>query len=196
MRAAAARHHLPAWQTSREEFRAAAFSLDRMTVLCAWCRKRIAGDERSEPSLASHGICPDCKDNFDFQEGGSLRRYIESMPFPVAALDSQMCLTFANSRACAILGKTFDEMSGDLLGDVFECAHARLPEGCGRTVHCSGCAIRRTLTNVHTSAQPQWRVPATLTKSDAAVSLEISAIKTGEVLWLRIDRFRPNAGEP
>ena len=164
-----------------------------MTVLCAWCRKRIAGDELSEARLASHGICPDCRDNFQFQGGGSLRLYIESMPFPVVVFDSEMRLRFANSKACVILGDTVDDLSGELLGDVFECAHARLPEGCGRTVHCSGCTIRRTLTEVQNSTQPQWMVPATLTTSDTAVSMEISAVKTGDVLWLRIDRLHPNA---
>ncbi len=164
----------------------------RMTVLCAWCRKQIAGNERSETGLASHGICPDCTDNFQFQEGGSLRDYIESMPFPVAVFDSEMRLRFANAKASEIMGKTLDGATGDLVGDVFECAHARLPEGCGRTIHCSGCTIRRTLTEVHNSAKPQWTVPATLTKSDTAVSMEISVVKTGEILWLRIDGFRLN----
>jgi PAS domain-containing protein len=164
---------------------------DSDAVFCAWCRKQMRGEpvDPNDHAFASHGICADCTNNFRFQEGVSLHEYMESLPFAVALLDSEMRLTFANSKACVVLGKSSDEMSGNLYGDVFECANARLPEGCGRTIHCSGCTIRRTLTNVHSNSEPQWKVPATLTRQEGTAALEISVVNSRNILWLRIDRF-------
>ena len=151
----------------------------------------MSGDpvDPGDLSFTSHGICPDCTSNFRVQDGVSLREYIESMPFPVALFNSDLRLTFANSQASALFGRSFEELDGDVLGDVFECANARLPEGCGRTIHCSGCTIRRTLKHVHESGESKWMVPATLSQRKSTAALEISAVNSRGIVFLRIDRF-------
>jgi hypothetical protein len=100
-----------------------------------------------------------------------------------------------NEEALRFTGADPDEIGGKLLGDVFECANATLPGGCGRTVHCSGCAIRKAVEQTWETGTPQVRVPATLQARDATalpvVALEISTEKVGEQVLLRIDWADP-----
>jgi ferredoxin len=78
-------------------------------------------------------------------------------------------------------------------GEVFECVNARLPGGCGKTIHCSACVVRRSVTTTHRTSLPQSMVPATLKRSSPAgpvnVALQITTVKVGEMVMLRIDRM-------
>jgi PAS domain-containing protein len=165
-----------------------------MKQVCAWCGReigRIASSRHPEHEV-SHGICPDCISNFAFQQGGPLQEYLESIELPVFVVDDDVRVVAANRMACRTLGKEAAALQGRRGGDVFECAHARLPEGCGRTIHCSGCAIRRSVTVTFRTGRPQVEVPATLTWSGpdglSAVALTITTVKVGDMVMLRIDR--------
>ena len=59
----------------------------------------------------------------------------------------------------ALAGKPKKVFLGLPGGKVFECAYARLPEGCGKTVHCVTCAIRNTVTSTIQKEVLQVRVP-------------------------------------
>lgn len=41
-----------------------------------------------------------------------------------------------------MIKKPIDRVVGLLGGEALECLHSKLPEGCGRTIHCETCAIR------------------------------------------------------
>jgi len=98
-----------------------------------------------------------------------------------------------NKKACEVLGKEPLEIMQHLGGNVFECAYARLPEGCGRTVHCSGCAIRRTVTKTYETGEPQSMVPAILHRENSGrplkIALSITTVKKGNIVVLRVDNI-------
>ena len=80
---------------------------------------------------------------------------------------------------------------------MFECAYARLPEGCGGTVHCSGCAIRRSVYETYETGESRNNIPATLrcdlNNPSHDVIMHISTEKMGNVVLLRIDKVCPSA---
>lgn len=144
----------------------------------------------------SHGICEKCLENIEFQKGVSLQNYLDSFSLPVMIMgiyaDTYLITKAVNKAACQVLEKEPEEMVQHLGGNVFECAHARLPEGCGRTIHCSGCTIRRAVLHTFNTGEPQSMLPATLKRSvhgqAATINLYITTVKTGGMVILRIDK--------
>jgi hypothetical protein len=99
----------------------------------------------------------------------------------------------ANSSALSLLDKGQAEIQGKQGGDVFECMYAELPEGCGKTVHCSGCAIRNTVMDTWETGELHLRVPAYLQQSSGGVTTRlkflISTQKKGGMVFLRIEEI-------
>ena len=164
-----------------------------MIQVCAWCRRelgRVSSCRYGDDEL-SHGICPDCVSNFTYQKGVPLHEYLESLLQPVLVVDDDVQVLAANASACRVLGREVPDLLMQRGGPVFECAHARLPEGCGRTVHCSGCAIRRAVTTTFETGRPNERVPATLSRKDpdrpSSIARFITTVKAGHRVLLRIE---------
>jgi hypothetical protein len=161
-----------------------------MKRVCAWCTTVIA--EEGDDEMVTHTICDSCKDNIEFQSGVALQRYIDSLHIPIFVMNCAGQLTAANTAACELLNKSLETIYDQLGGDVFECAYARRPEGCGQTVHCSGCAIRRTVMDTFTTGESHYRVPAHLTRSsesNAPIDLWITTEKIGNSVLLTLDAF-------
>jgi hypothetical protein len=117
------------------------------------------------------------------------------MGVPVLAVNDMGQVTMANKAVLAMLGKDPTQVEGFNRGDVFECAYARLPEGCGKTVHCSGCAIRRAVSETFTTGRSLSKVPAYLNRDAATQFLQLGLLISTEKLWgmvlLRIDYIGP-----
>lgn len=164
-----------------------------MKVVCAWCRATIVRPGRADTAGAgtTHGICPSCIENFSFHDGGSLGRFLDCLEQPVIAVDGECRTQAANTKACEVLGRTRESIQKEFLGDVFSCAHSRLPEGCGRTIHCSGCTIRRAVSKTYETGEPQVSVPATLTPANASeateIAMKITTVKADGMVLLRVD---------
>jgi hypothetical protein len=138
----------------------------------------------------SHGICSNCQDNVIFQEGVSLQHYIDSLAIPIFVVDSNVKVTAVNSKACEVLGKQPTAVVQHLAGNVFECEYARLPGGCGKTIHCSGCTIRQTVTKCFKTGEPQSMVPAYLNPdSPSSITLSITTVKVADWVMLRVDHL-------
>jgi hypothetical protein len=140
--------------------------------------------------MVTHSICCDCADNLEFQLGVSLKNYLESLHIPIVALDGNGTVIGINAAAIAAYkGKAVIE-NAEWQEKVFECAHARLPEGCKNRVHCSGCAIRIAATHAFNSGKEIINVPAHLNhcSSDLCENTEllISADKIDNIVFLRI----------
>jgi hypothetical protein len=162
-----------------------------MKIVCAWCRSEIASGASGNDSV-SHGICRNCSTNIIFQQGVNLPTYIESLDSSIVVVNSLGEVLAANANACETLATGFTHTGKPVLtGDVFECQYARLPEGCGRTIHCSGCAIRRAIEKTLETGEPQSMIPATLRRKDPdhpeAVSLYITTVKSGDAVLLKIE---------
>jgi nitrogen-specific signal transduction histidine kinase len=168
-----------------------------MKLVCAWCGVTIErpGYSQTLDPGASHGMCPACYEALVAQESGvSLQRHIDSIPIPILLVDSNDAVVAMNAKAGSVLGKKLDATAKQPFGQVFDCIHSRLPEGCGRTIHCSGCQIRRSVAMTFETGEPQVLVPATLSLespdqlSDAV--LTITTVKRDELVLLRIEKAK------
>ena len=142
-------------------------------------------------AIITHGICASCASKFFGDLGLDLNTFLDSMGVPVVVVDSNVCIRAANGQARAFLQKDFSVIENYLGGDVFECLNAKQPGGCGHTVHCSGCAIRNTVTDTFQTGKSHHKVPAILNRetpdSCRKVALLISTEKVAGVVMLRID---------
>ena len=165
-----------------------------MKRVCAWCKKELEVDSSANPEqVITHGICKDCRENVLFQMGVELKVYLDSLDVPVVVVNGEGIVETANDRAQTLLRKRLPEIKGYRGGEVFECAYARMPEGCGSTIHCSGCTIRNTVMQTHGTGKSFLTVPATLnhkaSENIEKTALLISTEKLAGVVLLRIDKI-------
>ena len=164
-----------------------------MNRTCSWCSKEFTPQTRpGQPDRRMYPpLCPACSELMVFQMGVPLQTYLDRLPAPIFVVNSNVEVQAANKLGLRLLNKESRQVLKKLGGEVFECAYARLPEGCGRTVHCSGCAIRRTVYETFESGESRIDVPATLRSGDAEhgqdIAMRISTEKMGEVVLLRIE---------
>lgn len=115
-----------------------------MKVVCAWCNKTLSSGDPDGP--VSHGVCAACAARLAPSRKLPLEQLLDRLHLPAIAVDANITATCANRAAEKVLGTRGGLIQGRLVGNVIECAYAATPEGCGRTVHCAGCAIRRMAT--------------------------------------------------
>jgi PAS domain-containing protein len=114
-----------------------------MHLICSYCNRYIKEKKPFEVTSRTHGICPDCYVQLLKQnEGLSHDEYLETFDVPVVIVDSQRRITAANQAALGMIEKPIERVVGILGGEALECLHSKLPEGCGRTIHCETCLIR------------------------------------------------------
>lgn len=169
-----------------------------MRKVCAWCGKDMGAIESEDDytKLITHGICDKCAYHQLAQIGMSVPKFLEGLDGPVVVVDSNGNIRTGNTKALELVGKDLSEIEGYAPGEVFECEYARLPDGCGNTVHCSGCAIRNAVNETYTTGKSLLRLPATwqLHTSEATqeIRLLISTEKVADVVLLRIDEVNPS----
>jgi len=143
-----------------------------------------------DDGIVSHGICAECGFHLRAQLGMPLMEYLDGIPVPIVLVDENLAIRGANRPARMFLLKDLDAAIGRLCGDVFECANARLPGGCGETVHCSGCAIRNAATDTFQTGAEHLDIPAVFKKDRPGAYEEadvlISTWKAGDVVLLRV----------
>lgn len=145
----------------------------------------------AESREITHGICDDCLSNIEFQQGVSLLRFIDSLREPVMVRDENNEVQLINQAAADLLGIDRNTFLGGVPGQIFECQHARYPQGCGHAVHCSGCALRLAIQQTAETGKGVNRLPASLSHEDEDTRLLITTEKLGRVVLLRIDNVAP-----
>jgi hypothetical protein len=146
-----------------------------MIVICSYCHAVIDQKPPMADQRISHGMCADCLDHFVRQiEGQSLDQYLEGFDTPVLISDETGRIAGINSPASEMLGKPGSEIIGFLGGEVFECDHARLPEGCGKTVHCAVCTIRIAVQDTLKTRKAQRLKPVWIQRNHEKVEMIIS----------------------
>lgn len=168
-----------------------------MKLVCAWCGSEIerSGYDQTVDRCISHGMCPDCSQIWLSQERGvSLQCHIDSIPVPILLVDSNNTTLAINAKASEILGISSDAVGGSQFGSVFDCVHSDLAEGCGRSIHCSGCVIRRSVAGTYHTGQPQIAIPATLSVTNSEkpsdVVFMITTVRNDRVVLMRIDQVQ------
>lgn len=158
-------------------------------LTCTMCQKPTPPTALAQRPIS--GVCDECLFHLQAQSGMPLLDFLNGLEAPVLLVDGDVVGTGANDRLLALLGKKPEHVKGYRGGDVFECQHAALPGGCGRTVHCSGCAIRRAVTETFITGNSLKQVPAYLHRggpqNPLRLGMRISTEKLWNVVLLRID---------
>jgi PAS domain-containing protein len=170
-----------------------------MKRVCAWCKKDMGTvhSDYYEENIITHGICTECA-NRTFTELNMDRSeiLIEGLSEPVLVVDGDVVALMANSKAGEILGKDLPQIKGFKCGNIIKCVHAHEPGGCGRTMHCNGCALRLTVEDTYKTGKSHLRVPAyadiLVEGKPQKISFLISTEKVQGVVLLRIDNIGGN----
>jgi hypothetical protein len=166
-----------------------------MRVVCSFCRKELGTKPPLQDGSVTHGMCPACGEHFTaLWSGMGWDQYLQRFDFPVLMVEQDVRLVALNRPASDLLGRPAEALVGLLGGEALECSHSRLPEGCGRTVHCSTCAIRNAVTATHRTGKPSSRVPATLRRREGSRPLLVSTALEGTLVRVTIEP-QP-AGDP
>lgn len=166
-----------------------------MKTVCSWCNKVIrAGSLKPcSDNIISHGICNECLLKILWPNNHALLDFFEDLEAPVVVINSLGNLSSANKSARELLQKELPDIEGFQCGNVFECVYSKLPEGCGKTIHCDSCTIRNTVMNTMQSSKSHLKIPAILhlgtIESVHEVQLLISTEKVEDVVLMRIDSF-------
>jgi len=162
--------------------------------VCAYCGEVLVESEADGESGGdiTPTICFGClRDIFRQPTGEPLHRFLKRLNAPVVVVSGAARILTANVPVLNMLGKKLKDIEGLPGGDVFECAFAKLPGGCGKTVHCSGCTIRRLVAETFATGKSFTRVPAYLTPGEpeapGRIDLTVSTQKVEGVVLLRID---------
>lgn len=108
-------------------------------------------------------------------------------------VNSNARIACVNKQAQEVLQKKMPAMEGQTGGDVFECAYAKLPAGCGKTIHCDGCTIRNTVMDTFNTGNSHLHTPAYLIQGapdeNQEIKFLISTEKFSDMVLLRIDKI-------
>jgi len=165
-----------------------------MKKVCSWCKKNLENvpSELFSDAVITHGICVDCLARHIGPQQSGLLEYIDGLAAPVLVVDTSGCVKTANRLARTLLQKELPEIEGFRGGDVFECAFATLPGGCGNSVHCDACTIRKTVMDTFQSGESHLMTPAYLLRgtpdNTQETSFLISTEKVDGIVLLRIDK--------
>ncbi len=163
-----------------------------MTVVCAWCGTIITHDPDRE-NIFSHGICKSCAAaHFKFNPL-DVENVLDQFTYPILVVGPDGEVETANLAALKLLQKERSEIRNRLGGDIFGCIHSTEPGGCGKTVHCLTCTVRRTVEKVMSTGTPVYKVPATLKIMDKVdekdIRYLISAEKATGVVILTLEDY-------
>ncbi len=159
---------------------------------CAVCSREMSLATVAGRSITNK-VCESCLGLIGAQGGIPLRDFLDGLDVPVVVVDDDVVVKQANKPLLRLIGRDLPEIRGRRGGDVFECAYARLPEGCGKTVHCSGCAIRRSVTWTFITGESLNQVPAYLNRDMDTQFRQLGMLISTEKVWdmvlLRIDHI-------
>jgi hypothetical protein len=164
-----------------------------MRVICSYCRRTIRADPQARITDVSHGMCESCGRHFErLWAGMPVDEYLDELATPVLLMDGEARVIAMNAKLADLIGADRKATRGLTGGEAFACVHSRLPEGCGRTVHCRECAVRRTVETVARTGKPQERVAAYLDVEAGRIDLRLSAkpAKAG-IVQVKIEELGP-----
>ncbi len=171
-----------------------------MDIICSYCRKLIRTIE-SNVHGASDGVCRNCLPKLVKDLGQPLWEFIDELSTPILLVREDMRIIAANAAARKRSPERLDELTGLLCGEVIGCVHSREEGGCGKTVHCLSCAIKKCVTYTSVTGESCFDVSAYpdvgLLSGDADVCFRISTGKMRDCVLLRIEQVEKiSKGEP
>jgi len=171
-----------------------------MDIICSYCKTPIR-TVKFYFSGSSDGVCRNCLPKLVKDLGQPLAEFVNEMSTPILVMHNDTRIVAANTAARKLSAEPLQELSGLLCGDVIGCLHSKEEEGCGRTVHCLSCTIRRSIAHTFETGESCFDVPAymdlDLLSGDTKVRFRISTEKKGDFVLLRIEHVEETPkGEP
>ena len=160
-----------------------------MKVICSFCRKDICEIEPLYDPSIKYGTCNECHDAFaEKVKGLTLDQVIDEFETPVLVVDEDCRVVASNKLASHItgLGPSKRDYLGLFGGEALKCEYADLPEGCGKTYHCVGCAIRNAVKTSIENGKPQKNIPVNLKRKDGEINLNISTEKIFSLIRINL----------
>lgn len=146
-----------------------------MRLVCSYCRKELGDKEPYDNTKITHGMCIDCHSMMMRQlEGMSFDEYLEGFQVPVLIVNDQGRIAAANDLALGMMETPLQKVQGFLGGEALECVYARLPEGCGKTVHCPACTIRNLVETTRNGREICHRKLVFLQKEQERLQMEVT----------------------
>lgn len=168
-----------------------------MKRLCAWCKKDMGEKHTSNckhADIITHGICEACAAKFQNQDSMGQSSFLDNLVEPVLYFDKEGVALTANQKAQELLKKSLPAICGFRGGNIIECIHSHEPGGCGATIHCAGCVIRKTVTDTYKTGVSHRKVPASadipVNGQPQKVEFLISTEFFKEAVLLRIDKVK------
>ena len=166
--------------------------------ICAYCNAELGTIEGADPEvLISHGICEKCLPKMAGTYVKTFTEFLDSIKAPVFVVDGNVQILTVNAAGQNMLSKSSENLHGRLGGEAIDCVHSKEPGGCGKTIHCKSCAIRRSVATTSATGNPCLKVPAYADLGDVTrntkVRFLISTRKAGAVVLLQIDEAAPAA---
>jgi hypothetical protein len=166
-----------------------------MKRTCARCKKELTAKalRHDRDNRITGGICGDCLKEIFIDRPRTGREVLDSLGAPVLLLDKGYLIKAANEPARKILDRPLADIENFLPGEAMECINARLPGGCGQTVHCQTCALRIAIDKTIKTGEDLEKVPAyqDVYQKDGSIIrrlLYISTEKLEDFILLRIDK--------
>ncbi len=162
---------------------------------CSYCHKELAPAEQTADDgvQISHGICRSCLEKMLAGSGESLANFLDSIPLPVFIVDHAARVLAVNAAGRKVVGKGEAQILGLSGGEVFQCAEALLPGGCGNRLLCRSCVIRNAVMATYRDGQAREKLPAfhelDLICGVREARFLISTEKVGGVVLLKIDEI-------
>ncbi len=167
-----------------------------MHLICSYCNRYIKEKKPFASARKTHGICPDCYCRLLRQnEGLSYDDYLEMFPVPVLIVDSRSRVAAANKAALSMLNKPVDRVVGMLGGEALECPHSELPGGCGQTVHCETCTIRKLVTRTMREQTSQHNQRVSVESKNGRADFLISTIYFDNLIQIVFENYLDNKNE-
>lgn len=163
-----------------------------MNRYCAWCKKELISTEpNGRDNTVTHGICKVCATLLEYQEI-SPDEIISRFDGPIAIIDKDENIIAMNNKFSKIWKHPLSTRHTDKWGKVLQCVYADLPDGCGQTPHCSGCAIRIALDEIKTTNHDILNQNAFHYIRDGdnlkKILIRFSIKKVNEIVYLQIDQ--------
>ena len=167
-----------------------------MKVICAWCHQKIENSTcraKTSDLEISHGICKPCKAFFFTKGNRSLAKMLNRMDAPVIVVNHDARIMTANDQALQFMDKEMAAVCNLQAGDAMECTYARLPQGCGNTVHCAACTIRSNVNKTYKEGTSCHKIPAFFNRKNRTSTHQIRFLitteKINEFVLLRIEEI-------
>ena len=162
-----------------------------MRKVCAWCNRELSSTDDARSNDITHGICMECSERvFRTPHPRTVQDFINTLSSPIVIIENIDDIVLANDQARKILKVKV----GNKIGDAADCPNAKLQGGCGKTVHCKACAVRKVIQQTMQTGKNHNNIEAYQDTSTPAGTkhhtLKLATERIGNTILVRIDELK------